>query len=100
MRVKDFEDKMNQNLDYIWFLRNHLPSTLNEGKRVDANARLLRMCVAACAIGGTVLEVTPLPPVQQAVITGVTAGGPADGSEDDGTTESPGDSGEGERDPT
>lgn len=101
MRVKDFDDKIHEDLDFVWFFRKHFPETLTEGKRVDANARLLRLCHTAYNLGGTALEPNPKPvtPPTDAVITGVTAGGPADGTEDDGTTESPGDSGEGERDP-
>lgn len=61
MRVKDFDDKLHGDVDFIWFTHSHFPATLSEGKRIDAGARLLRLCRKSYNLAGTVLEANPAP---------------------------------------
>ena len=61
MRVKQFEDKMHEDPDFMWFTNSLFPKTLaTEGKRVDASARLMRLVRKAYTLSAQ-LEPEPKP---------------------------------------
>ena len=60
MRIKQFDDKMGEDPDFMWFANSLFPKTLaTEGKRVDATARLYKLCRKAYSLAGTELRVDP-----------------------------------------
>lgn len=51
MRVKEFDEKIQDDPEFIWFTNSLFPKCLREGKRVEANATLLRLCRKAYNLG-------------------------------------------------
>lgn len=97
MRVKQFEDKIDATVEMIWFRGFFARVCATEGKRVDASARLMKLCHEAYNMANTgPLQADPEPepapkpePVEYAKTTptesflsgGGTRGDPAEAEE-------------------
>ena len=77
MRVKEFDDKLHEDPDFVWFTHSLFPKTITgAGKKAEAYSRLLTICRKAYNMAGTNLQADPAPPPEPepVIMTGITAG--------------------------
>ncbi len=84
MRVKEFNEKIQDDTEFVWFTNNLFPRTLREGQRVIANANLLRLCRKAYDLGGSPLQADPEPKPEPVEVPdgGESTSNPSEGQED------------------